>query len=232
MKKKYILILFFIPLLILQTGCSSTKSNLELREDYLIYIPTRPVKNNHPLGKLDLYVGARNYFKFVPNNKNLKLDISIQNGVIEKSKYSEYGYNIYTKNFKRSYLFVKHGKFLDTITFYKKNIPPPILRYKTGSIDTLSTRELKTFNSFMASLRDFSYDCIFEVYSMNIIIIHDDDKTTEIFENLSNKSPRLKWLMRRAKPNDTYIFHNVKIKVVDTEDVIIRGESIISKIVE
>ncbi len=197
----------------------------------MIYIPTHTVKYDHPLRKLGLYVGARNYFKFIPKNKNLKLDISIHNGVIEKSKNSEFVYNIYTKNFKPSYLLVKYGKHLDTITFYKKNIPPPILTYRVAGIDTLSTKELKTFNGFTASL-DFNYDCIFEVYSMDIIVIHNDDKSTEIFKNLANKSSRLKWLMKRAKQNDTYIFYNVKIKVVDTEDVIIRGESIVSKIVE
>ncbi len=233
MKNKDIVKLLLVIFSITLTGCSSTKGNHKEEKDYTIYVPTRSVKNNHPIGKLDLYIGARNYFTIIPNDKNLKLDISMHNGIIEKHKHSEHGYNIYSKNYKRSYLLVKYGTKLDTVSFYKKVIPAPILRYRTRSINTLSSKELKDrFNGFMATLMDFNYDCVFKVHSMDLIIIHNEDKSAESYENLDNNSPMLKKLMRQAKPNDTYIFNNVKIKVVDTEDVIIRGESIISKIVE
>lgn len=232
MIKNILLKLSLIFFLATQIGCSSAKRNNKEKEDYVIYIPTRPVKNNHPKGKLDLYVGARNYITIIPHDKNLKLDVSISNGIIEKDEHSKYNYNIFTKNFKRSYLLVKHNDKLDTITFFKYNIPPPILRYKVKSIGTLSSKGLKDFTGFMASLPDFNYDSMFEVYSMDLIIIDNDSNQTENFENLANKSPMLKKLMRQAKPNDVYIFHNVKIKVMNTEDVIIRGESIVSQIIE
>ncbi|WP_452218926.1 hypothetical protein [Lacinutrix undariae] len=230
MKKNHIIILFFIPLLVIQTGCSSAKSSLEVKEDYQIYIPTRQVRNNHPIGKLDLYVGARNFFTIMPVNESLKLDISIKNGIIEKATDSGNFYNIYTKNFKRSYLLIKYEDKLDTITFFKKEIPPPILKYQGYSIDTLSSKKLKDFRGFIATL-DFKYDCIFEVLSMDILKVNEN-KGSESFENIQNRSPLMKRIMKQAKPNESYIFHNIKIGVKDTDNIIIRGEDIVSIIVE
>ncbi|OIQ22516.1 MAG: hypothetical protein BM557_00580 [Flavobacterium sp. MedPE-SWcel] len=217
---------FFLTifLLVILIGCSTVKNNYKKSDNYLIFNPPR-------IERKDLYVGVKNNFTIIPKDKNLKLDFSVENGVFEKDIYSEYRYNLFTDNFNPTYLYIKYDNTIDTITFYKRDIPPPILMYKVRSIETLSIKEIgNSFIGFGATV-NFRFNCIFEVLSMDILKI-SENKKSKSFENVMNKSPLMERVMKQAKVGEYYVFYNIKIKVKNTNDVIIRGENIVSKIVQ
>ena len=66
---------------------------------------------------------------------------------------------------------------------------------------------------------------------MDILRI-DDKNNSERFENVKNKGGFMKRIMYQAKSGDTYVFFNIKILVNDTDDIIINGENIVSRIIE
>ena len=131
----------FILSIFLVVGCSSSKVKFESAENYSIMKPTRPERK-------ELYVGTRNVFTLVPENTKIEYEYSIVNGTIEKSKNHKNDISIFSRNFDPTYLYVKYKNKVDTITFYKRNIPQPSLRYQTSKIDTLLLKQYRTLEVF------------------------------------------------------------------------------------
>lgn len=222
MNKHTLLKFLFIIFLSFFLGCASKKNSSD--ETFNYYSGTYNFK-----GSRSLYVGAQQYLSFIPKDKEAKIEVDIHNGTLIRSETNNYVYKVFTKNYKPTYIVIKNGSNVDTLNFFKKKIPPPYLAFGNKSIDTLSVKSIKQFFGFYAILEDFDYNCSFEVISMDILKIDQDNKA-EAFINLGNRSSLLRRLMLNAEIGETYIFNNVKLKVEDTDDVIIRGETVISYI--
>jgi len=68
--------------------------------------------------------------------------------------------------------------------------------------------------SVQANLPDFTYNCVVEVISMDILLIRDNEKV-QTFKIVGTD---LKGTLLRARAGDTYVFSNIKLQIVGGDE--------------